>query len=133
LQQLSAEVLAIFACGGIVGLAIAVGLLRAFTVWSPFGVLPPGGVSLDLSVLAGTAVIVAGAALFGSFPALRAVRLRDDGLRLSEARATSSREHVRGRSLFVAMEIALSVVLLVGAGLLLSTFAKIDSEQMGFD
>jgi ABC-type antimicrobial peptide transport system permease subunit len=46
LQQLSAEVLTVFACGGMAGLAIAFGLLRGFTAWSPFGVLPPGGVLL---------------------------------------------------------------------------------------
>jgi putative ABC transport system permease protein len=133
LQQLSAEVLTIFAWGGIAGVAIAFCLLRIFIAWSPFGVLPPGGVSLDVSVLAGTAIVVFGAALlFGSLPALRAVRLRDDIFRASQVRATSGRQEVRGRSLFVAMEIALSVVLLLAAGLLLSTFLKIDSEPVGF-
>jgi putative ABC transport system permease protein len=120
LQQLSAEVLTVFACGGMAGLAIAFGLLRGFTAWSPFGVLPPGGVLLDVTVLIGTAITVLVAALFfGSLP-------------VSEGRARSRRDHVRGRSLFVAMEIALSVVLLVGAGLLLSTFVKIESEPVGF-
>jgi predicted permease len=134
LQQLSAEVLTIFACGGIFGLAIAIGLLRAFAAWSPFGVLPPGGLSLDLTVLGASASTIFGAALlFGSLPALHALRVReDDALRTSSTRMTSTREHLRGRSLFVVMEMALCVVLLVSAGLLVSTFVKINSEPMGF-
>jgi predicted permease len=132
-QQLSAEVLTIFACGGVVGLLIAFALLRAFAAWSPFGVLPAGGLSLDGAVLSTTASIVFGAALlFGSLPALRALNAREDALRASNPRATSGREHGRGRSLFVATQIAMSVVLLVSAGLLISTFIKIGSEPVGF-
>jgi predicted permease len=134
LQQLSAEILAIFALGGIVGSLIAFGLLRAFVAWNPFGVLPPGGVSLDVTVLGVTAGVVFAAALvFGSLPALRALHVREnDALRTASARATSSREQLRGRSLFVTLEIAMSAVLLVSAGLLISTFVKIGAEPMGF-
>jgi len=134
LQQLSVEVLTIFAIGGFAGLAIALGLLRGFAAWNPFGVLPPVGFSLDARVLAVTVVVICGAALlFGSLPALRVLRTRgEEALRGSNARATSPRERVRWRNLFVAMEISLSVVLLVGAGLLISTFVKIDSEPPGF-
>jgi len=133
-QQLSAEILAVFALGGIAGLAIAFGLLPVFVAWSPFGVLPPGGVSLDFTVLGVTGVLVLTAALlFGLLPALRALRVRDaDALRTASARATASREQLKGRSLFVALQIALSAVLLVGAALLISTFAKIGAQPMGF-
>ncbi len=134
LQQLSVEVLTIFAFGGIAGLAIAMGLLRGFAAWNPFGVLPAGGFSLDTRVLAATAIVICGAALvFGSFPALWGLHARgEQALRGSGGRATSPREQVRWRNLFVALEISLSVVLLVGAGLLISTFVKIDSEPSGF-
>jgi predicted permease len=135
LEQLTAEILTIFLFGGILGLLVAFGLLRIFAAWSPFDVLPPGGLSLDAGVLAGTAAIVCGMALlFGSLPALRALQVREqDALRLSSARrATSPREQLRWRSLLVVAEISLSVVLLVSAGLLISTFVKIDSEPLGF-
>jgi predicted permease len=134
LQQLSAEILAIFAFGGMVGLVIAFGLLRAFVAWSPFGVLPAGGVSLDVMVLGSTAAIVCGAALlFGSLPAVRALNIRQgETVRGSSAPETSSREHLRGRSLLVALEIALSVVLLVSAGLLISTFVHVGAQPLGF-
>jgi predicted permease len=134
LQQLSAEILTIFLFGGALGLLVAFGLLRIFAAWSPFGVLPPGGLSLDVGVLAATAAIVCVMALlFGSLPALRALHVREqDALRISNARATSPREQLRWRSLLVATEISLSVALLFSAGLLISTFVKIESEPLGF-
>lgn len=133
-QQLTAEILTIFVLGGLMGLLLAFGLLRMFAAWSPFGVLPPGGLSLDRTVLAATAAIVCLTALtFGSLPALRALKVReDDALRPSSQRFTSPREQLRWRNVFVVMEISLSVVLLVGAGLLISTFIKIGSEPLGF-
>jgi predicted permease len=133
-QQLSAEILTIFFFGGVLGLLVAFGLLRIFAAWSPFGVLPPGGLSPDGTVLAATAAIVCVTALvFGSLPALRALNVREqDALRASSTRTTAPREQLRWRSLFVGMEISFSVVLLVGAGLLISTFIKIDSEPLGF-
>ena len=134
LQQLTAEILTIFVFGGLGGMLLAFGLLRMFTAWSPFGVLPPGGFSLDRTVLAATAAIVCVTALTsGSLPALRALKVREqDVLRSAGPRSTSSREHLRWRNLLVATEISLSVVLLVGAGLLVSTFLKIGSEPLGF-
>ena len=134
LQLLTAEILTIFVFGGLAGLLLAFGLLRMFTAWSPFGVLPPGGFSLDRSVLAATAAIVCVTALmFGSLPALRALKVREEDVRRAAGpRLTASREHLRWRNWLVAMEISLSVVLLVGAGLLMSTFLKIGSEPLGF-
>ena len=133
LQQLTAEILIIFAFGGAVGLLVAFALLRVFATWSPFGVLPPGGLSLDRTVLAATAAIVCLTALaFGSLPAWRALKVREPDALRAGPRLTSSREHLRWRNLLVALEISLSVVLLVGAGLLVSTFIKIGSEPLGF-
>lgn len=135
LQQLSAEILTIFAIGGAAGLLVALALLRIFAMWSPFGVLPAGGLHLDGKVLAATAFVVCITALvFGTLPALRASRVREqDALQTSNSRATSPKEQLRWRSLFVALQIASSVVLLVCAGLLISTFAKISTERLGFE
>jgi putative ABC transport system permease protein len=132
LQQLTIEVLVLFGAGGIAGLLIAWILLRAFVAWSPLGVLPAGGVSLDPLVLAGTAGVVGFAALlFGSLPALRSLRSLDgDALR---SKTTLARAQVRARAMFVATEISLSVILLVTAGLLISTFIRIGSEPLGFE
>lgn len=134
LQQLTAETLVLFVLGGIAGLAIAFVLVRIFVVWSPFGVLPPGGISLDGTVLGATAAAVCVTAiLFGSIPAWRALKVREqDALRSAGANSTAAVPQLRARFLLVAAEVALSVVLLVGAGLLISTFIKIGSEPLGF-
>jgi predicted permease len=135
LQQLSAEVLVLFVVGGMAGLLIAFVLVRIFVTWNPFTVLPPGGISLDFVVLSATAAVVClTALLFGSLPALRALRVRENEvLRIASETTTAARSQLSSRLFFVAAEISLSVMLLVGAGLLISTFIKIDSEPLGFD
>jgi predicted permease len=134
LRQLTAEILTVFAAGALAGLLLAFALLRLFVVWDPFQILPPGGITLDLPVLLSTAIIVSLAALaFGSLPALWALHVREhDALRASTARTTASGSHLRGRAICVAAQIALSVILLLGAGLLISTFRKLASEPLGF-
>jgi putative ABC transport system permease protein len=132
-QLLTVDVLLLFACGGILGVAIASVLLRLFTASNPLGVLPPGGISVDGTVLATTgAAICATALLFGSVPAVRGLRRLDADVLRSRA-ATPDRSQLRSRMWFVALEIALSVVLLVSAGLLIATFANIASEPLGFE
>jgi putative ABC transport system permease protein len=132
LQQLTIEILVVFAFGGAVGLFIAAALIRVFVLANPFGVLPPGGITMDKTVVAGaTLAVFATALLFGSLPAFRALRAADAGLLRARA-ATATRSELRARMIFVAVEFALSVVMLVGAGLLISTFSKINSEPLGF-
>lgn len=132
LQQLTTEVLVLFALGGALGLFIAFAGVRAFVSANPFGLLPPSGVAIDRTVLAVTAgLVLATALIFGSLPALRAARESDpDALR--SGRATAGGAHLRSRTLFVGLEFALSVVLLIGAGLLIKTFSRIASEPLGF-
>lgn len=132
LQQLTTEVLVLFGLGGALGLLVAFACVRAFVAANPFGVLPPSGVAIDGTVLAVTAgTVFATALVFGSVPALRAAwTSAPDALR--SPRATADRAHLRSRTLFVGMEFALSVVLLIGAGLLIKTFSRIASEPLGF-
>jgi predicted permease len=135
LQQLTVEVLVLFLIGGIAGMLLALAFMRIFVRWNPFEVLPPGGISPDLRVLAFTAALVcATAMLCGSLPALRALRVREsDALRTAMATTTAARSQLRSRFVFVAAEISLSVMLLAGAGLMISSFLKINSEPLGFD
>src|SRR5215467_11160277 len=131
LQQLTTEILVLFACGGALGLAMAFAIVRIFLASNPFGFLPPGGASLDASVLGTTTLLIFVSALvFGSIPSIRALRLRD--AHLLRTHATSSRAHLKSRMTFVAVEIACSVVLLVSAGLLIASFARMVSEPLGF-
>jgi len=132
LQQLTTEVLVLFALGGALGLLVAFAFIRVFPTANPFGVLPPSEVAIDTTVLAVTAGMVLTAALiFGSWPVLRAARETDPHA-LRSSRATVGQAHLRSRTLFVGMEFALSVLLAIAAGLLIKTFSRIASEPLGF-
>jgi putative ABC transport system permease protein len=80
--------------------------------------------TLVLSVLTGLA--------FGVLPAMRASRPDLDAL-LREAHATDSRARRRLRGTLVSAEIALSLMLLIGAGLLTRSFARLAHVELGFE
>jgi ABC-type antimicrobial peptide transport system permease subunit len=61
--------------------------------------------------------------IFGAYPALRAARLNvNQALRSTSSGASAAAGKLRSRSIIVLMQIALSVILLIGASLLLTTF-----------
>ena len=75
------------------------------------------------------------ALLFGSLPAWHTASIADLALRIREdsGNATGDRRRQRIRSLLIVAETALAVVLLVGAGLLLRSFIRMSSVELGFD
>ncbi len=133
LQQITLEIIVLFLLAGLAGLAIAAALVKWFVAANPFGMLPPGGIGIDGKVLAITAMLVGLTSLvFGSLPAFRALRSRStEALRIRNG--APGRKHLHSRMAFVGIEFALSVVLLAGAGLLISTFAKINAQPTGFN
>ena len=127
----------LLAAGGLIaGTLMAYGGIQALAQ-----LLPPGqGVSwetqirLDRPVLL-FAILVAAASTFGFglFPALQSVR-RDIGAGTNVAgRTTAGRRQTRMRSSLVVAQVALSIVLLLGAGLLMRTFVKLVGVDLGFD
>lgn len=91
--------------------------------------------SLDGRVLGFTAgVAVLTAILFGLLPALRSTRVSlTSAMKGSQALDAGRSLRFRGRKWIVASQLALSLVLLVAAGLLLRSFAKLASLDLGFD
>jgi predicted permease len=89
--------------------------------------------ALDLRVLAFTAAVaIAAALLFGTAPALRASRVEPiDALR-EQGRSTAG-TRVGLATGFVVAQVALSLVLLAGAGLFLRTLANLATKDLGFD
>jgi predicted permease len=80
-----------------------------------------------------TAVAVATALLFGTVPALRAARVEPNDALKDQGRSVAAGRHAGlGQSLVVA-QVALSVVLVVGAGLFMRTFSALASLDLGFD
>ncbi|MCP4248535.1 MAG: ABC transporter permease, partial [bacterium] len=119
--------------GGVVGLVVGrwgVGLLLAANA----GSIPRlNEIGLDASVLAFTlGVSVITGVLFGLAPLLH---LTADNLTsaLREGRATAGTARHNLRQLLVVSEIALAVVLVIGAGLMLRSFASLQGVDPGFD
>jgi len=134
IRQLVTEGVLLSLIGGAAGIFLAVWGTAALMTAIPNGFLPDGvQVNLDWRVLLfALAVSIATGVLFGLAPAWQA-RTLDANTVIKESSGTGgSRKKKLGRIL-VGAEIALSLVLLVGAGLLLRTFAKLISVDPGFD
>lgn len=131
-RQLMTESGVLAAAGGVGGLVLAVWAVPVLLRYAPD--LPRmGNIGVDVSVLAFAVGVVAAAALvFGTVPALVAARERGHVTLRPQMAAGAGGPRMHRRALVVA-EIALSVVLLVGSGLLLRTLAALGREDPGFD
>jgi putative ABC transport system permease protein len=90
--------------------------------------------SIDWRVLGFTAfVAVTTAVLFGIAPALRAARLQPTDMLKARARGVIGRGRVGPANLLVVLQVALSLVLLVTAGLFLRTFTSLANAPLGFE
>ena len=123
-------------CGGAAGLLLARGLTGALDALRPESLRQVGELQIHLSAGAYTFLLalVAGV-LFGLAPALQASRRQNlqRGLQSGGRADTGDRRVGSLRSLLVAGEIALAVMLLSGAGLLIKSFAKLQRVDAGFD
>jgi predicted permease len=135
-RQVLSEALVLGMLGGIVGFGLARLIHGLVVAASQDAAILATQDTLDIRVMLFTLLISLGsAALFGLWPALRLTRLGAEGA-LREAGATrafGSRAAWRRRRLLVGAEIALSVVLLAGAGLLVRSFARLVDVDPGFD
>jgi putative ABC transport system permease protein len=134
LQQLLTEnlLLSLVGCG--FGLVLALWGTRLFSLIVPTG-FPEllRHVSIDARVLAfALAISIGSSLLFGLMPALRASRVDLNDV-LKEGARGSSGARRRGRSLLLVAEVALSMVLLVGAGLMMRSFLGEQRKLPGFD
>jgi predicted permease len=124
------------AAGGSLGLLIAWLSVRASINIVPTDIPRLGEIGVDLRVAAFTGAIALGCALFfGFFPWLRLTagelsqQLREGGAR----GATTGRERHRLRNALVVSQVALALVLLVGAGLMARSFRALSAVDPGFD
>jgi putative ABC transport system permease protein len=134
LRQLLSESVLLAALGGAAGLIGAWWLTDVVVRMSPPGVPGIDDVRLDLRVLAFTAVVSLFTGLvFGLVPGQQASHgaltpsLKEGG------RAVGAPSRQRVRDLLVVSEVALALVLLVGAGLLLQSLHRVQSVDPGFD
>jgi predicted permease len=136
-RQLLTESTVLALIGGAVGLLLTVWWLDALTTQVPFDVPQYVEVGVSGSVVLFTFVItLLTGILFGLMPALTASGTRLAGTLSSSRGARRSGWRIAGldaRGLLVVAEIALSLTLLVGAGLLLRSFASMQTIEPGFD
>ena len=133
LRQLWAESIALALLGGTVALAVAVLALRALQAMVPPDVLPIGGLGIDWRVLAFTlAASLATSVVFCGLPALHTRRVDIRGALAAGAQRTIAHSS-KLRPVMIAGEVALTVVLLVGAGLLVRTLTFLETQPAGFD
>jgi len=131
-KQFWSESLLLAILGGAVGIGVGFFALRSLLLLLPPHFLPVAHVSLDGRVLAFTvAVSLFTSVLFGMLPSLvvRKVDLRSS----MGGRSVASVGSVRVRQALIAIEVAVTMVLLAGSGLLIRTLVHLESLPRGFD
>ena len=134
-RQLLTESVLLSVVSGVIGLALSIWLIKLLIAISPPDTPRVAEIGIDLRVFGFTlAVTVLAGVLFGLFPALQTSRpnlnemLKDTGRHGAE---TGRRNRVGG--LLIVSEIALSFMLLVGAGLLIKSFLNLRQIDPGFN
>ena len=134
-RQLLTESMLMALIAGVLGVGLGWAATRALVTWGA-SQLPPGlPIGIDLRVLLFTLVItLLTGTLFGIFPALQLSRVDLNTTLRDEGRGTFG-GHARAQmsSLLVVGQVALSLLLLIGAGLLLHSFRQLLSTDPGFD
>jgi predicted permease len=133
-RQLLVESLILAVAGGAAGLLLSSWMARGLMRFLPYD---PANVSLsaspDLRVLLFTAAVTAGTVfLFGLLPAVQGSRVAPGATLKQEAGSIAGGAHVRLRKVFAGLQVGLSCLLLIGAGLFVRTLDNLRSVDLGF-
>ena len=131
-RQLLTESALLAAVGGVAGVALGIAGSRMLATLVPDDVRRVQEIGVDFAVLLFAAVItIISAALFGIFPALQSVRsVLAQSVR--SGREGTNLTTTNTRRTLVVVQLAMAVMLLVGAGLLMRSFAKMQRVDLGF-
>ncbi len=135
-RQLLSESLVLALAGGSLGILVAYWAVDLLRVWMPHTYLPIGiTVAVNHGTLLFTFLVSAATGVcFGLVPALQASRPDlNSALKEGGRGSGSAASHHRLRNLLVVSEIALSLVLLVGAGLCIKSAQRSYRADLGFD
>ena len=121
--------------GGLAGLGVAALGVGSLVALSPPNLIAAGDARMSLPVLGFTfAVSLLTGVVFGLLPALKAARFDlNDGIKQSGRRMGGAPHGRHLRGAFVVAQVALALVLLVGAGLMIRSFSRLQSVDHGFD
>ncbi len=133
IRQLLTESVLLAAAGGLLGLALAFLATKAITTALPAELPRAADVAIDARVLFVTlgASLLAGI-VFGLAPAIKMSRTNLPEVLRQTGRGAAGGRH-RLQTLFVASEVAFAIVLLIGAGLMLRTFAALWKVNPGYN
>jgi putative ABC transport system permease protein len=134
IRQFLTESVLLSALGGLVGLGIAYGGLILLKAFIPENISQAREISMDLKVLGFTFLVsIATGLIFGLAPAVQAARSNQvDTLKEGGRDAATGGSGKRLRSVLVTAEVAISLVLLIGAGLLINSFLRLRNVDPGF-
>ena len=131
-RQLLSESLVLGVTGGLLGLISGSWLIHALVPLLPEGMPRAESIGMDPTVVLVTLAASLGTGvLFGILPALQASRA--DAVNAMKEGGGRGSARNRGRSALVVIEIALTLVLLVGAGLLMTSFVRLQHVSSGFN
>ncbi|HLK21044.1 MAG TPA: ABC transporter permease, partial [Bryobacteraceae bacterium] len=133
IRQMLTEAVLLAAGGGLLGVLLAYFGVRAVLNWHPFDIPRLDETSLDPRVLLFTAGISLATGLgFGLLPALAASRTNLMSLLKQGGNKGIAGTSNRSRNALIVTQVALSVILLAGAGLLVRSYLKVQSVDTGF-
>ncbi len=133
-RQLVTESLLLAALGGAAGIFLAFWSVPLLMKLSPQALPRTAEVGIDFTVLGfACALTLVTGVIFGLTPAGAATRVDLNGELKEDGRGTAGPRRDRARRLLVVGETALSVLLLIGAALLVKSFARLAAVAPGFD
>ena len=133
-RQMLTESVLLALMGGVLGVLLAYWGIQLLIGFGPDNIPRLGEISIDLRVLAFTfGISLLTGVLFGMIPALQASRPDlNDALKEGSRGSTGGRSRTL-RNVFVVTEVALALILLIGAGLMIRSFMRLQSVETGFN
>ena len=134
-RQLLTESVVLSIVGGGLGLLLAMWGIHSLVAILPASIHGAKDIGLDGTVLAFVLIVsLATGLLFGLVPAMQATKSDlNESLKEGGRGGTAGARRNRARGLLVVSEIALSLVLLIGAGLMIRSFIRLEQVNPGFD
>jgi putative ABC transport system permease protein len=135
IRQLLTESIVLAIAGGALGILLALWGINALVLLIPADITPTKGIQIDTVVFGFTlALSLITGLVFGIVPAWQATRDElNESLKDSGRGSSGGRRRSRVRSLLIVSEIALSLVLLIGAGLMIKSFIRLVHVNPGFE
>jgi putative ABC transport system permease protein len=135
IKQMVVEAMVLAVIGGIIGVMLANALLAGLLALYPQQLPVSQAITIDYAAVLYTfALVILVGFLVGFVPALHATGVRmQEILRTDSRTATSSRRMVAARSALVISQLALSVILLVGALLMIRSYLQLQRINLGIE